>query len=122
MIETDEGLMLAVKNGDVARLGILFDRHHRALFDFFSRMTGSRTAAEDLVQDVFFRILKYRQTFCDESRFRAWMFRIARNARFDYFKRRQSETVFPAAEMNAIQSGLPLPDEELGQAQQSVLL
>jgi RNA polymerase sigma-70 factor (ECF subfamily) len=51
-------------------------------------MTGDRAAAEDLVQDVFVRVLKYRATFRDEGRFETWVFRIARNARADYFRTR----------------------------------
>jgi hypothetical protein len=42
---TDEELVLAVRNGDVAKLGTLFERYHVALFDFLSRTTGDRTAA-----------------------------------------------------------------------------
>lgn len=80
--------MRAVRDGDVSRLGILFERHHLALFDFLSRMTGDRTAAEDLTQDVFVRMLKYRRTFRNDGRFETWMFHIARNARADYFRRR----------------------------------
>jgi hypothetical protein len=57
-IVTDEALMTAVRDGDLAKLGLLFTRYHVALFDFLSRMTGDRTAAEDLVQDIFVRILK----------------------------------------------------------------
>jgi len=83
---TDETLMHAVRNGDVAKLGILFERYHRPLFDFLARMTGNAAAAEDLVQDVFVRVLKYRATWRDEGRFETWLFRIARNARADYFK------------------------------------
>jgi HEAT repeat protein len=64
---TDEVLMLAVRDGDLAKLGLLFERYHRALFDFLSRMTGDRTAAEDLVQDVFVRILKYRALMHDPN-------------------------------------------------------
>lgn len=91
---TDEDLMLAVRAGDLSQLGLLFDRYHRQLFDYLSRMTGNRSAAEDLVQDVFVRILKYCHTFRDESRFETWVFRIARNARSDYFHaRRIRETV-----------------------------
>src|SRR5947207_15561366 len=85
---TDEALMLAVRNGDVAKLGTLFERYHVALFDFLCRTTGDRTAAEDLVQDVFVRILKYRHTYPDDSCFETWLFRIARNARADFFRRR----------------------------------
>lgn len=80
--------MHAVRQGDVAKLALLFERYHRPLFDFLCRMTGNAAAAEDLVQDVFVRILKYRATFRDEGRFETWVFRIARNVRADYFKRR----------------------------------
>ena len=85
---TDEELMLAVRDGDLAKLGQLFDRYHVALFDFLSRMTGDPAAAEDLVQDIFVRILKYRATHRDDGRFETWIFRIARNARADFFRRR----------------------------------
>ena len=38
---TDETLMDAVRKEDTAKLGVLFERHHRAVFDFLVRMTGS---------------------------------------------------------------------------------
>jgi RNA polymerase sigma factor (sigma-70 family) len=89
---TDEALMRAVRDGDVAKLGVLFERHHRAVFAFLARLTGDRAAAEDLVQDVFMRILKYRASYRDEGRFETWMFRIVRNARADYFRARGAAT------------------------------
>ena len=96
---TDEFLMRAVRDGDVGQLGQLFDRYHGRLYDFLSRMTGNRVAAEDLVQDVFVRILKYRETYRDDGRFETWVFRIARNARADYFRRaRPDEPLADSAE------------------------
>jgi len=92
---TDEALMTAVRDGDLAKLGLLFERHHLSLFDFLSWMTGDRTAAEDLVQDIFLRILKYRATYRDGGHFETWLYRLARNARADYFRTRQ--TVEPLA-------------------------
>jgi RNA polymerase sigma-70 factor (ECF subfamily) len=86
---TDEAIMQAVRDGDVGRLGILFERYHLPLFEFLSRMTGDRTAAEDLVQDIFVRVLKYRATYRDGGSFETWLFRIARNARADYFRARK---------------------------------
>src|SRR5687767_15992622 len=88
MTVNDEALMRAVREGDLTRLAPLFDRYHLVLFDYLNRMTGSREVAEDLVQDVFVRILKYRATFRDDARFETWVFRIARNARADHFARR----------------------------------
>jgi RNA polymerase sigma factor (sigma-70 family) len=122
MAETDENLMLAVRAGDVSQLGLLFDRHHRALFDFFARMTGSRAIAEDLVQDVFFRILKYRATFRADSRFKAWMFHIARNARVDYYRKHHPEAVLPEDDTAGFQSPGPAPSHRLEQEEQITLL
>ncbi len=55
--------MTALQEADVSRLALLFERHHRALFNFFLRLTCERQASEDLVQDVFLRILKYHATY-----------------------------------------------------------
>ena len=69
--------MLAVRAGDIGKLGVLFERYHAPLFAFISRTMGDRAAAEDLVQDVFVRILKYSQTYREDGCFETWVFRIA---------------------------------------------
>jgi RNA polymerase sigma factor (sigma-70 family) len=83
----DEDLMLQVREGVGEMLAVLFDRYQNPLFNFYSRLTGDRTASEDLVQDVFFRILKYRHSYRPGTPFRAWMYQIARNARQDYHRK-----------------------------------
>jgi hypothetical protein len=60
---TDTELMVAVRDGDLVQLGVLFERHHLHLFNFFLRLTGSRQLSGDLVQEAFIRILKYRKSF-----------------------------------------------------------
>lgn len=113
--------MRAVREGDLAKLGSLFDRYHLPLFDFLSRMTGNRHTAEDLVQDVFLRILKYRATYRDGAPFETWVFRIARNARADYFSAR--DTASPLTE-EAMESpdNAPGPETQLEEQLESVRL
>jgi len=79
--------MLGVRDGRIADLAPLFERHNARLFNYYVRMTGDRQLSEDMVQDVFLRILKYRHTFRGESRFQTWMFTIARNVQMDNVKR-----------------------------------
>jgi len=55
--------MNEVRAGQVGQMAILFERHHRALFRYFVSMHRDRELAEDLVQDVFFRMLRYRASF-----------------------------------------------------------
>jgi RNA polymerase sigma-70 factor (ECF subfamily) len=108
---TDEALMVAVRDGDLASLGALFERYHMTLYEFLARTTGDRAAAEDLVQDVFVRILKYRQTYRDDSRFETWLYRIARNARTDHFRRRRTAEQLP--EQVELATPEPGPAEQL---------
>src|SRR5262245_57512431 len=117
---TDEALMRAVRSGDLDKLGVLFERHHVALFEFLSRMTGNRTAAEDLTQDVFVRMLKYRRTFRDDGRFETWMFHIARHARSEYFGRRAA--VETSADEIDVPSQAPGPAHLIEQGQEAALL
>jgi RNA polymerase sigma-70 factor (ECF subfamily) len=59
-------------------------------------MTGNRQASEDLVQDVFMRMLKYKATFKDDSTFVPWMFGIARNACVAHLRRAPHDHVSEA--------------------------
>lgn len=80
--------MLKVKNGDLDKLGLLFERYNRRLFGFFYRLTSRRDISEDLVQSVFERILKYRTSYTANGSFSTWIFQIARNQHADYYRRR----------------------------------
>src|SRR5215831_4095206 len=80
-------MMLSVKAGDLDKMGLLFERHHRALYNFFYYMTGNRESSEDMVQNVFFRMLKYRHTFSGEGEFRTWMYHLGRNVLKDFIKK-----------------------------------
>lgn len=85
--------MLKVKAGDLDKMGQLFERYHRRLFRFFYRLTRRRDHSEDLVQEVFERILKYRKTYTNSGPFSTWIFQIARNLHADYHRKRNAVPV-----------------------------
>ena len=84
---TDNALMLKVKSGDLDKLGLLYERHKKRLFGFFYNLNHNPSLSEDLVQNVFVRMLKYKHTYSGEGSFMAWMFSMARNVRYDYHKK-----------------------------------
>ncbi|MEK6152097.1 RNA polymerase sigma factor [Flavobacteriaceae bacterium 3-367] len=88
---TDNALMLKVKSGDMDKMGLLYERHKKRLFGFFYHMNGNASLSEDLVQNVFVRILKYKHTFTGQGSFSAWMFRTARNVNYDHFRKHSKE-------------------------------
>ena len=91
---TDLELMIAVQQGEVGQMGVLFERHHARIYNFCHRMTGNQAASEDLVQEAFMRALKYRQSFRGDADFLPWLYRLARNVCNDYFQKNQR---FPVA-------------------------
>lgn len=76
--------MFKVKAGDLDKMGLLFERHHKQLFGFLFHMTHERELSEDLVQNVFYRMLKYRHTFSGDGEFKTWMYHLARNVMNDH--------------------------------------
>ena len=85
--------MLAVRDGDLDSMGELFERHHGPLYGYLAKLTGDRTAAEDITQVVFQRMLKYRHTYRDQGSFTAWMYHLARRCAADHFRRSSSAPI-----------------------------
>lgn len=83
---TDESIMEAVKGGNLQQATLLFDRYHKRIFNFLARMTMDRELAEDLTQNVFLRILKYRTSYRDGLRFQSWIYQVARNVFSDHYQ------------------------------------
>src|SRR5215472_7382034 len=110
--------MQAVRDGDLGGLAILFERHHRPLFNYFVHVNGNRDLSEDLVQDVFFRMLKYRQTYKPDRSFTAWMYQIARNAHVDSIGKRKLEVELGEREF----ASTNMIDENLKRKQEVALL
>lgn len=88
---SDNALMLKVKAGDLDKLGLLFERYNRRLFSYFYRLTASRDLSEDLVQNVFERIIKYRDTYENTGAFSTWIYQIARNLHVDHYRKNNHE-------------------------------
>jgi len=82
---SDEQLMINVKAGDLDALSPLFEKYHVKLFNFFLRMIRNRDISQDLTQEVFRRILKYRETYDEKWMFRSWMYQIARNVQMQQY-------------------------------------
>ncbi|MBN8578027.1 MAG: RNA polymerase sigma factor [Cytophagales bacterium] len=86
---SDEQIMEAVKNGNLQQASLLFDRFNKRIFNFLARMTNDREVAEDLTQNVFLRLLKYRHSYNPQMKFQAWIYQMARNAFADHYQKQK---------------------------------
>src|SRR6476659_7499694 len=76
-LERDAELMLRVRDGDSTSFGLLLERHRGPVIHFLYRMVQNQAIAEELAQEVFFRVYRSRTTYEPTAKFTTWLFRIA---------------------------------------------
>ena len=84
---TDETAMNAVRQGELDQVAVLYERYKRPIFNFFLYLRHDRELSQDFTQQVFYRLLKYRNTFQEDGSFKTWIYRIARNIHHDHYQR-----------------------------------
>ena len=102
----DDGsdLMLRFVNGDDRAFEPLVERYETEMLNFFLRLTGERQRAEDMTQELFLRVFRYRKTYKPKSSFRYFIYRIARNLWIDLYRKRKvrprTVSIHPASKQN----------------------
>jgi len=84
---TDEELLARYAAGDASAFAVLVRRHEGPVYHFVLRQVRSPAVAEDVVQDVFLRIVQGAGDFKGHSRFTTWCFTIARNLCIDHLRK-----------------------------------
>jgi RNA polymerase sigma-70 factor (ECF subfamily) len=84
-VASDEELMARLQEGDERALEQLMQRYQAQLYGFLSRRVGS--AADDVFQETWIRVVRARERFDLERRFAAWLYQIANNLCRDRYRR-----------------------------------
>jgi RNA polymerase sigma-70 factor, ECF subfamily len=92
--ELDESLMLRYQKGDVRAFEILLTRHRKPVFNFILRYVGEKAQAEDLLQEVFLRVIKGADNYQRQAKFTTWLYTIARNLCVDSARRMQHRRAY----------------------------
>jgi RNA polymerase sigma-70 factor (ECF subfamily) len=77
--DPDVGLMLRVRDGDDAAFAELVSSYGPRVFGYLWRQTGDRLDAEDLTQEVFLRLYRYRDRYQPRAGFSTWVFHVTQN-------------------------------------------
>lgn len=86
--QRDEQLMAQLVAGDTSALEALYDRYAPMVMGLALRIIQESAAAEEVVQEVFWRVWKHRAKFRDErGKFSTWLFAITRNIAIDRWRR-----------------------------------
>jgi len=84
----DAALMIRVRNDDCEAFAVLVKRHQKMLLNFFAR-SGVQYDYEDLVQQTFLRLYRYRDRYVAKAKFTTFLFLLARQVWIDELRRRK---------------------------------
>ena len=108
----DEDLMVRYATGDVAAFEVLLERHRTPVFNFVLRSCRRKDVAEELLQEIFLRVVKQAGGYKRKAKFTTWLYTIARNLCIDHARRmthrREKSLDVPAGGSEADSGGTPL--------------
>ena len=87
-----------------------WQQHRREILQFLEHRAGNVAEADDLLQEVFVKVLLQGRAFCELDNPRAWLFRVARNLIID--QRRLTTTREPLQPLPDDLSALPAAEIE----------
>jgi RNA polymerase sigma factor (sigma-70 family) len=84
--ETDENLMVRFGRGEAAAFEFLYRRHESRVFRFLRRNVRNEAAANDLMQEVWFAVVRGAANYQPTAKFTTWLFTIAHNRTVDMIR------------------------------------
>jgi RNA polymerase sigma factor (sigma-70 family) len=84
---SDQALMQAFAQGEVAAFEQLYNRHEKAMWRFIFRSVQVQALADDLMQDVWFAVARHAAQYeagRNNASFKTWLFTLARNRVIDH--------------------------------------
>ncbi len=91
-LDPDAALMMQVCRGHEPSFEALLARHRRQVVNHLYRLVRNRAIAEELAQDVFLRVYRFRSRYQPEAKFTTWLFRITTNVALNWRRDTRRET------------------------------
>jgi RNA polymerase sigma-70 factor (ECF subfamily) len=96
---------------DEASLTLLYETYGGKIYNLAYRMTGSREDAEDITQETFLQVYRHMSDYREESRVYTWIYAIARNLCYRFFKRQKHASLVSFEALILSSSGIEMPAE-----------
>ena len=84
-----EQIIYQVKRGDLQQFNQIIECYQKPLYHYIYCIVNCTQDAEDIVQDTFLMAISKIRQYKSDTKFSAWMYRIARNISYNYIKKRK---------------------------------
>lgn len=108
---SDTQLVIWAQVGNEAAFELLYERHYDQIYVFQTRMVGDSWIGEELAQETFLKAWKALNALRDPTKFHSWLYRIASNEVYNYYRHRD----VPSVELMLVECEVSIsgPEEEV---------
>ena len=110
-LDEESRLVKAAANGSESAFEALVTENQKLVYNVALKLTGNSEDALDVSQETFLKAYRNLSAFRFESRFSAWLYRLAYNASMDLLKKRRSTVSLTAEDEEGEERELAITDE-----------
>jgi len=117
--QLNEQKLVKKAKADSEAFSKLYDLYFPKIFRYISWRVGNKSDTEDLVSEIFTKVLSKIDTFEWQkgATFSSWVFRIAHNSLIDYYRAKQKNNYINIDDLPEIEADEILPDEDYDRRQ-----
>jgi RNA polymerase sigma-70 factor (ECF subfamily) len=120
---SDESLMLAFAKDDVPAFEVLYRRHKDRVYRYVRRRCRERDVAEDLVNDIWMKLVRARHRYRAKAPFASYLLTLAHHRLIDYYRSHGRAFTASAPETGVVDAAsAPWADEPAMRAHARALL
>lgn len=108
--ENLDWIIAGCKNGDAESFSQLVDMYASRCYGYFYRLTGNRTVSDDLLSELFVKLVEKIGSFKGGS-FESWLFKIVSNIFHDYLRAKHRQSRLLEAQKGQLQSQISEPSQ-----------
>lgn len=103
-------IIVGCKNGDSDCFSQLVDMYAGRCYGYFYRLTGNRTVSDDLLSELFVKLVEKIGSFKGGS-FESWLFKVVSNIFHDYLRAKQRQSRLLKTQRSRLKSQISEPKQ-----------
>ena len=93
---SERDLVLALQRGDEEAFETIYGLYSQRLFGRLLKLVKTEAQAQEILQDVFIKLWQHRHSLDAEKSFRSFLFKIAENKVYDFFRKAARDKLMEA--------------------------
>jgi RNA polymerase sigma-70 factor, ECF subfamily len=97
----DEEVINKFQQGDLVAFDVVVARYKEQLINYVYTFVGDKSDAEDIIQDTFMKIYRFKQSYKNIAKFSTWIYTVAGNLAKSELRKRKRQQLYPISSLGS---------------------